>query len=68
MGAEPMPADQVIKLATEIAKGLSAAHQKNVVHRDIKPANILLEAGTDAVRIADFGLAKAVNGLIRQPV
>ena len=39
-------------------RGLAAAHDRNIVHRDIKPANILLERGTDRVKITDFGLAR----------
>ena len=54
--------DEVIRIATGIASGLSAAHQQGIVHRDIKPANILI-TDTGQVKILDFGLAKD-----RQPV
>jgi serine/threonine-protein kinase len=49
--------DDVLNYATQIAEGLQAAHEKEIVHRDVKPANILItEKGQ--VRITDFGLAK----------
>ncbi len=49
-----------IDITKKIALALSAAHKKNIIHRDVKPHNILItEDGT--VKIADFGIAKAVN-------
>jgi len=66
---------QVINIGRQIAKGLSAAHEKGMVHRDIKPANIWLEITEDAsgtkryrVKILDFGMARLqeqTNGLTR---
>jgi serine/threonine protein kinase len=53
--------DEVVRIATQIAQGLAAAHQKGLIHRDIKPANILLEEATGRVAITDFGLARAVD-------
>ena len=57
----PLPPEEVVRLGTQIAQGLAAAHRKGVVHRDIKPANILLEHGTGRVAITDFGLARAAT-------
>lgn len=48
---------EVIDLTRQIALGLQAAHVSGIVHRDLKPDNILIEQETNAVRIADFGVA-----------
>ncbi len=57
LGAGPIHQKQAVDYALQIAKGLSAAHQKRVVHRDLKPENVFV--GRDGhVKILDFGLAK----------
>lgn len=48
-----------IDLSTQIARGLSAAHARNIIHRDIKPSNIILTADNVA-KIVDFGLARVI--------
>jgi Tol biopolymer transport system component len=56
----PLPLDEALHIARQIAEALVAAHERGVVHRDLKPANIkLTPAGT--VKVLDFGLAKALG-------
>jgi len=54
-----LPLDDAIRIAREVADGLTYAHEHGVVHRDIKPENVLL-SGEHAL-IADFGIARAVS-------
>ncbi len=61
-GAHPQPPPRVARIALQIASGLAAAHEVEVVHRDLKPANVLIDReGTDHERavITDFGIARA---------
>ena len=54
----PLPIDEAIPIALQIAEALESAHEAGIVHRDLKPANIkITESGT--VKVLDFGLAKA---------
>jgi eukaryotic-like serine/threonine-protein kinase len=53
----PLPIDEALPIATQIAEALEAAHDQGIIHRDLKPANVKLRTdGT--VKVLDFGLAK----------
>ena len=62
----PIPLDEALPIAKQIAEALEAAHEQGIVHRDLKPANIKVRPdGT--VKVLDFGLAKAMEPAGRMP-
>ncbi len=56
----PLPLDEAMDIARDLASGLAKAHEQEIVHRDIKPANIFITSD-GLVKILDFGLAKLSN-------
>ncbi|HUQ86143.1 MAG TPA: protein kinase [Vicinamibacterales bacterium] len=56
----PIPVDEALAIARQIADALEAAHERGVIHRDLKPANIKVR-DDGAVKVLDFGLAKALE-------
>jgi eukaryotic-like serine/threonine-protein kinase len=58
----PIPLDETLPIAKQIAEALEAAHEQGIIHRDLKPANIKVrEDGT--AKVLDFGLAKAMESM-----
>lgn len=58
----PLPAAEVTRLGAQIARGLAAAHSRDILHRDLKPENVFVTS-SGVAKILDFGLAK----LLRRP-
>jgi serine/threonine-protein kinase len=58
--AGPIPVDEALPIARQICDALEYAHERGIIHRDLKPANVKVSAD-DAVKILDFGLAKAME-------
>jgi Tol biopolymer transport system component len=57
----PIPVEEALPIAQQIAEALDGAHEKGIVHRDLKPSNVKL-APDGKVKVLDFGLAKAWGG------
>ncbi|HEV2765112.1 MAG TPA: protein kinase, partial [Pyrinomonadaceae bacterium] len=62
LGREPMTLKTALRIATKVADGLAAAHERGIVHRDLKPDNVMITRD-GFVKILDFGLAKQLRVL-----
>jgi non-specific serine/threonine protein kinase len=58
MKGDAVPEDEVVRLGSQIAEALDAAHRAGVIHRDLKPGNLIVTPGGN-IKVVDFGLAKA---------
>jgi len=57
-----MPLEEALAIARQIAEGLEAAHEHGIIHRDLKPSNVIVKEDGQ-VKVLDFGLAKALEGV-----
>jgi serine/threonine-protein kinase len=55
-----LPPDAAADVALQVAEALHAAHERGIIHRDVKPRNVLI-AGSGHIKVADFGIARAVE-------
>jgi len=66
LAAGPMPINEALGIAEQIASALSEAHAKGILHRDIKPENVMLRSD-GIVKVLDFGVAKLIEQAVSEP-
>jgi serine/threonine-protein kinase len=62
--SSPLPTNEAVAIASQIAMGLGAAHRADIVHRDLKPENVFLTSGPDQplhVKLLDFGIGRSLR-------
>jgi eukaryotic-like serine/threonine-protein kinase len=57
----PLPVEDAVRIAVQVADALDAAHSRGILHRDVKPENLLFD-DTGRVKVVDFGIARALGG------
>ena len=58
---KPITVERFLPIASSLAATLAQVHAQRIVHRDIKPSNVLIESGSDAVYLADFGISVLIE-------
>ena len=57
----PLPVEEAVRVASQVASALAHAHKRGVIHRDIKPANVLVDAESGRCLVTDFGIARSAD-------
>jgi serine/threonine-protein kinase len=58
---DPLAIERAVWFGIQLAEALQRVHEAGVIHRDVKPANVMVLSGSDALKLMDFGIARAAN-------